>query len=141
MTSTPSVNRRLGPIELTPGVTPVNAVVKLLGAFVGIGALSGIAILQSYIFNAHLHIPRGEQGTLAGNLAFWSEVVGLLLFFPFGIAADRIGRRPVLTFGFVLLARGADPKLKDARDLTARQIAGMGSQPQLGAVLEQAESK
>lgn len=106
MISTPAVNRRLGPIELTPGVTPVNAVVKLLGAFVGIGALSGIAILQSYIFNAHLHIPRGEQGTLAGNLAFWSEVVGLLLFFPFGIAADRIGRRPVLTFGFVLLALG-----------------------------------
>ena len=99
-------NRRLGPIELTPGVTPANALVKLLAAFVGIGALSGIAILQSYIFNAHLHVPRAEQGTLAGNLAFWSELVGLLLFFPFGIAADRIGRRPVLSFGFVMLALG-----------------------------------
>ncbi len=106
MINTPAGNRRLGPIELMPGVTPGNALVKLLAAFVGIGALSGIAILQSYIFNAHLHIPRGEQGTLAGNLAFWSEVVGLLLFFPFGIAADRIGRRPVLSFGFVMLALG-----------------------------------
>jgi MFS family permease len=99
-------NQRLGPIELAPGVTPGNVVVKLLAAFVGIGALAGIAILQSYILNAHLHIPRAEQGALAGNLAFWSEVIGLLLFIPFGIAADRIGRRPVITFGFVMLAAG-----------------------------------
>ena len=106
MLNPPTGYRRLGPIELMPGVTPGNALVKLLAAFVGIGALSGIAILQSYIFNAHLHVPRAEQGTLAGNLAFWSEVVGLLLFFPFGIAADRIGRRPVLSFGFVMLALG-----------------------------------
>ncbi len=102
----PAANQRLGPLELAPGVTRGNALVKLLAAFVGIGALSGMAILQSYILNAHLHIPRGEQGTLSGNLSFWSEVVGLLLFFPFGIAADRIGRRPVLSFGFVMLALG-----------------------------------
>lgn len=106
MMNAPTGNRRLGPIELAPGVTIGNALVKLLASFVGIGALSGIAILQSYILNAHLHVPRAEQGTLAGNLAFWSEVVGLLLFFPFGIAADRIGRRPVLSFGFVMLALG-----------------------------------
>ena len=106
MLNPPTGNRRLGPIELMPGVTPSNALVKLLAAFVGIGALSGIAILQSYIFNAHLHVPRAEQGTLAGNLAFWSELVGLLLFFPFGITADRIGRRPVLAFGFGMLALG-----------------------------------
>ena len=84
----PATNQRLGPVELATGVTTGNAVVKLLAAFVGIGALSGMAILQSYILNAHLHIPRGEQGTLSGNLSFWSEVVGLLLFFPFGIAAS-----------------------------------------------------
>ncbi len=106
MMNAPTGNRRLGPIELAPGVTIGNALVKLLASFIGIGALSGIAILQSYILNAHLHVPRAEQGTLAGNLAFWSEVVGLLLFFPFGIAADRIGRRPVLSFGFVMLALG-----------------------------------
>ncbi len=106
MLNPPTGNRRLGPIELMPGVTRGNALVKLLSAFVGIGALSGIAILQSYIFSAHLHIPRGEQGTLAGNLALLSEVVSLLLFFPFGLAADRIGRRPVLSFGFVMLALG-----------------------------------
>ena len=102
----PAANQRLGSLELAPGVTRGNALVKLLAAFVGIGALSGMAILQSYLLNAHLHIPRGEQGTLSGNLSFWSEVVGLLLFFPFGIAADRIGRRPVLSFGFVMLALG-----------------------------------
>lgn len=102
----PVESQRLGPIELAPGVTRGNVIVKLVAAFVGIGALSGIAILQSYILNAHLHIPRGEQGTLAGNLAFWSELVGLVLFVPFGMASDRIGRRPVLSFGFALVGLG-----------------------------------
>jgi MFS family permease len=102
----PAGRQRLGPVELSAGVTRGNVLVKLLASFVGIGALSGMAILQSYILTAHLHVPRAAQGTLSGNLAFWSEIVGLLLFIPFGIAADRIGRRPVLSFGFVMLALG-----------------------------------
>lgn len=97
---------RLGPIELSPGVSRGNVITKLVASFVGVGALSGMAILQSYLFSAHLHIPRGEQGTLAGDLAFWSEVIGILLFVPFGMAADRFGRRPVIVFGFVMLAFG-----------------------------------
>ncbi|MCC7257749.1 MAG: MFS transporter [Gammaproteobacteria bacterium] len=97
---------RLGPIELAPGVTRSHVLVKLVASFVGISALSGMAILQSYILTAHLHVPRAMQGTLTGDLAFWSEVVGLLLFIPFGMAADRIGRRPLLSFGFVMLALG-----------------------------------
>ncbi len=104
--SSPTPIQRLGPVELAPGVTRANVVVKLAASFVGVGALSGMAILQSYILNAHLHIPRGAQGTLSGDLAFWSEIVGLLLFLPFGMAADRIGRRPIITFGFLMLALG-----------------------------------
>lgn len=129
--------QRLGPIELAPGVTRGNVLVKLAAAFVGIGALSGIAILQSYILNAHLHIPRGEQGTLAGNLAFWSEIVGLLLFVPFGIAADRIGRRAVLSFGFVMLALGWGlyPFAADAQQLLGyRLIYAVGAAATAGTL-------
>lgn len=97
---------RLGPIELAPGITRRNVLVKLWAAFVGISALSGISILQSYILNVHMHVPRAEQGTISGDLTFWSEVVGLVLFIPFGIAADRFGRRAVLTFGFVMVGLG-----------------------------------
>lgn len=97
---------RLGPIELSPGITRGNVLVKLWASFVGISALSGISILQSYLLNVHMHVPRAAQGTISGNLAFWTEVVGLLLFVPFGIAADRFGRRAVVTFGFVMVGLG-----------------------------------
>lgn len=97
---------RLGPIELMPGVTRGNALIKLWASFVGISSLAGISILQSYILNVHMHVPRAEQGTLSGDLAFWTEIVALLLFIPCGIAADRFGRRAVLTFGFVMVGLG-----------------------------------
>ena len=105
MTESPH-SERLGPIELAPGITRTNVLTKLLAAFIGIGALAGISILQSYILTAHLHVPRAQQGTLSGNLAFWSEVVGLILFIPFGMMADRIGRRPLLSFGLVVVGIG-----------------------------------
>ncbi len=97
---------RLGPIDLAPGVTRSNVVIKLLASLIGIGALSGMAILQSYILTTHLHVPRPLQGTLTGDLAFWSEVIGLILFIPFGMAADRVGRRPLIAFGFAMLTLG-----------------------------------
>lgn len=96
----------LGPIEFVPGVTLGNALVKLWASFVGVSSLSGISILQSYILNVHMHVPRAAQGTLSGDLAFWTEIVALLLFIPCGIAADRFGRRAVLGFGFVMVALG-----------------------------------
>jgi MFS family permease len=126
----PAKVERLGPIELAPGVTRGNVLTKLLAAFVGIGSLSGIAILQSYILSGHLHVPRAEQGTLSGNLAFWTEIVGLLLFIPFGMAADRIGRRPVVTFGFLLVGVGWGlyPFAADTTQLLAfRMIYAVGA--------------
>jgi MFS family permease len=97
---------RLGPIELAPGIRRSHVLTKLFAAFVGIGALSGISILQSYILTAHLHLPRTQQGTISGNFAFWTEIVGLILFIPFGMMADRVGRRPVLTFGLITVGIG-----------------------------------
>jgi len=105
MTQTPP-GERLGPVELAPGISRINVLTKLFAAFAGIGALAGISILQSYILTQHLHLPRGLQGTISGNFAFWSEVVGLILFIPFGIMADRVGRRPVLTFGLITVGIG-----------------------------------
>ncbi|MBW7931187.1 MAG: MFS transporter [Gammaproteobacteria bacterium] len=96
----------LGPIEFVPGITRSHALIKLWASFVGISSLSGISILQSYILNVHMHVPRAAQGTLSGDLAFWTEIVALLLFIPCGIAADRFGRRAVLSFGFVMVALG-----------------------------------
>jgi MFS family permease len=68
--------------------------------------LAGMNFLQSYVLTEHLHIPANEQGAVTGNLAFWTEIVTILLIVPFGILSDRIGRRPVMVAGILVLALG-----------------------------------
>ena len=59
-----------------------------------------------YVLTEHLNVPRGQQGTVAGDLSFWVEVVALLLFTPVGVLADRIGRRPVYIWGIIIMGLG-----------------------------------
>lgn len=96
--------KRFGPVWLMPGVSGVNASAFLLASFIGIGFLTFINIGQAYILNEHLGIPRSEQGVITGNLAFFSEIVVLSLVGGIGVVSDRIGRRPVLTAGFMAMA-------------------------------------
>lgn len=95
---------RLGPIYLAPGVTRWQAATLLLGAFFSIGLMTFITVGQTYILNAHLGIPTEQQGTISGDLVFWTEIITLLLFIPSGILVDRLGRRAVFAAGFLLLA-------------------------------------
>jgi len=121
--------RRFGPIWLAPGVMPFNVVTKLYAGFVCIGMLAGMNLLQGYILMEHLHIPRSQLGVVAGNLAFWAEVVALFLISPFGILSDRIGRRPVLIFGILMigLAYGVYPFATSVEELLAgRVLYGIG---------------
>jgi MFS family permease len=97
---------RFGPIDLAPGIRPVHVVTKLYVAFIGVAMLSGIAFLQSYVLTEHLHIPRGQQGTVSGDLSFWVEIVAILLFTPTGVLIDRIGRRPVYVCGIIIMGLG-----------------------------------
>ena len=95
-----------GPIALAPGITRANVSAKLFTAFITIAMLSGMSFLQGYILTEHLNIPRSQQGTISGDLSFYTEIVALLLFNPFGILADRIGRKPVLVFGVLMIGCG-----------------------------------
>ena len=93
----------LGPIQLVPGVSRRHVYVKLFVAFVSIVMLSGVPLLNGYLLTEHLHLPRSQQGTVTGDLSFWVEVVAICLFYPFGMLSDRIGRRPVITFGLAVM--------------------------------------
>lgn len=97
---------RFGPIDLAPGIRPINVATKLWAAFIGVATLSGISFLQGYVLTEHLNIPRGQQGRISGDLSFWVEVVALLLFTPVGVLADRIGRRPVYIGGIIITGLG-----------------------------------
>ena len=96
----------LGPVKLAPGITRMNAVTKLYASFITIAMLTGMNFLQGYVLTEHLGIPRGQQGTLSGNLSLWTEIVAILLYNPVGILADRIGRRPVYVAGILLVGLG-----------------------------------
>jgi MFS family permease len=102
----PVVNQRLGPLWLAPGIRRSHVLTKFWVTFVTIGMLSGASILQGYILTEHLDIPRGQQGTVSGEISFWVEVVAILLFAPFGVLTDRIGRRPVYIGSMVFVAAG-----------------------------------
>jgi len=99
-------HQRLGPIWLAPGITPANALTKFYTAFVAIAMLSGASILQGYILTEHLNIPRGQQGTVSGEISFWVEIVAIFLLNPFGVPSDRIGRRPVFVLGITIIGIG-----------------------------------
>ena len=58
-----STGNRLGPVELMPGVSRLNAVTKLYASGVTIAALTGMSLLQGYILTEHLEVPRRVQGT------------------------------------------------------------------------------
>lgn len=102
--STPDTTcHRLGPIWLAPGITRINAITYLYGDSAVIGFLIFINIGQAYVLNENLGIPRSEQGTITGDLAFWSEITVLLIVGGFGVVSDRIGRRAIFAFGLAMI--------------------------------------
>ena len=102
-TENPSAGK-LGPMQLVPGVTTINGWAFLLTMFF-VGVLAPfINFAQPYILTEHLRIPINEQGAVSGDLAFWSEVVMILLAGVMGAWSDTVGRRLVFAFGLAGVA-------------------------------------
>jgi MFS family permease len=97
---------QVGPIALMPGVARFNFWTYMFAAFICIAMLAGMNFLQVYLLDVHLMIPRSEQGSVTGLLAFYTEIVALILIVPFGVLADRRGRRPVVVFGLLVCGLG-----------------------------------
>ena len=95
---------RFGPVILAPGISRGNAWTLLLACFVSVGFLSFVNIGQAYVLNANLGLAADEQGGLSGYLAAWSEVVVLSLIGVFGVLSDRVGRRPIVVAGVLIMA-------------------------------------
>jgi len=93
---------KIGPVELAPGVTRLNFWSFIYASFICMLILAGLNIMQPYLLNEILQLPRDVQGTVSGNLGVWQQIVSLVLINPFGWMADRIGRRPLMVFGVVV---------------------------------------
>lgn len=94
------------PLWLSRGISPANAWTFMFANFTVIGTLAFLNVAQSYILTEHLNLPQETQGRVSGDLAFWNEMIIILLASPFGILADRIGRRPIIVFATLCIAMG-----------------------------------
>jgi MFS family permease len=123
------VLHHIGPVQLAPSVRRLHGWTFLYAAFFSIGLVTFVSIGQAYILNEHLKIPVAEQGTISGDLVFWTEIVTLLFFLPTGILMDRLGRKPVYAAGFVIvaIAYGLYPLAASVFELTIyRMIYALG---------------
>ena len=78
----------------------------MIAAFSAIPLVGFIHFAQPFLFEEVLHIPRGQQGTLTGQLAAMQEVIVLVLMGIIGAASDNYGRRIIMVIGLCLIAAG-----------------------------------
>ena len=86
-------------IDLVEGVTKTNFFSICYGALTTIGLLTFISYATNYVLIENLSYQRDQIGTIVGNLQVVAEIVLLCVFLPIGLLADKIGRRPVYSFG------------------------------------------
>ena len=93
-------------MRIADGVSRLNFMTLLFGSFFGIAMMGFINASQPYLFEEVLKVPADEQGPLAGNLTFISELIVILSIGLIGAMSDKVGRKPLWAGAFVLLALG-----------------------------------
>lgn len=124
-------------IDLADGISAKNGWTLMYASFATIGFLTFINTGQAFVLNANLSLPGDEQGRVTGGLAFWNEIITIALAAPFGVMADRIGRRPVFCFGMISMAIGYAlyPYADSVTDLfVARTMYGLGTAAAAGMI-------
>jgi len=85
--------------------TERRAAISLAGIF-GLRMLGMFLILPVFALYART-LPGGEDHTLIGLALGMYGLTQAILMIPFGMASDRIGRKPVIIFGLVVFALGS----------------------------------
>ncbi|RLA24899.1 MAG: MFS transporter [Gammaproteobacteria bacterium] len=94
---------RVGFLWMAPGISRGNLYAFFYTAFSTIGLLTFISVATTLVLNTHLKIPTDQQGTISGQLVFWTEITQILLFGVVGVMADRMGRNRLLAIGMVVM--------------------------------------
>jgi MFS family permease len=93
-------------LRIAPGISRSHMYSLLFGSFFGIAMMGFVNASQPYLFTEVLGIPQDEQGPLAGNLTFWSEVVVIMWIGLVGAMSDKLGRKPIWAAAFLIFAIG-----------------------------------
>lgn len=123
-------------IDLADDISAKNGWTLMYASFATIGFLTFINTGQAFVLNANLGMSRGE-GSISGLLSVWNEIITIVLAVPFGILADRIGRRPVFCFGMISMGVGYAlyPYAMSVTDLfVARTLYAFGTAAAAGMI-------
>jgi MFS family permease len=93
-------------LRIASDVSRLNMNTLLFGSFFGIAMMGFVNACQPYLFTEVLHVPQNEQGPLAGNLTFLSEIVVICSIGFIGAFSDKVGRKPLWGAAFAVMAIG-----------------------------------
>ncbi|MEP5763631.1 MAG: MFS transporter [Halieaceae bacterium] len=105
MTDTTAGNRFLG-MSLAGNTNGFNMVTFYWACLTGILLSTFVPQLQPYLLTEFLHVPEREQGVMSGNLSFWGEVVIIAMVGVWGNLSDKVGRRPIMAIGYLIMSLG-----------------------------------
>ena len=97
---------KFGFLQLAEGISKKNCFGLFIASFTVIGLLTFISTSTAFVLVEVLNVPESERGRITGDLVFLTEITQILLFSAAGIVADRIGRKPVITFGIIGMGIG-----------------------------------
>ena len=106
VTDAPPAGKRSLGLNLAGAAGPANMLTYYWACLLGILLQTFVPQMQPYLLTEFLHIPESEQGVVSGDLAFWGEVAIILMVGVWGTWSDRIGRRPIMALGFLIMAVG-----------------------------------
>ena len=117
-------NRFLG-LALTGATSGFNMITFYWACLVGILLQTFVPQMQPYLLTEFLGIPEGKQGEVSGNLSFWSELVIIAMVGFWGTLSDRIGRRPIMAAGYLIMSAGLLflPRAQSYEALLAARLA------------------
>ena len=93
-------------LDLAAGVSKTNMRTFYLICFSSIMVAVFLAGAQPFVLEEILGIPTESQGSISGSLAFWGEIVIILTASMYGALSDKVGRKNITVFGYLLIAAG-----------------------------------
>ncbi len=126
-------SRFLG-LNLQPDIRRLYISHFLIASFAAIMLASFLPQMQALLLTEFLQIPEARHGRISGMLNFWQEIVIILVVAVVGPLSDKIGRKVLMSGGFLLMGVGIalHPRVDSVAELLAyRCIFAVG----VGAVI------